>query len=54
MATGTAPVKSTFCTLGPAATSAVSCGIGSMVDMFHSLGSTALITSPMSSLPTSI
>jgi hypothetical protein len=53
MPTGTAPDKLTFCTLGPAATIVVSCRIGSTVYMFHSRGSTALITSPMSSVPSS-
>ena len=53
MPTGTAPDRLTFCTLGPAATIVVSCRIGSTVDMFHSRGSTALITSPMSSVPSS-
>src|SRR5699024_2578931 len=51
MPTGTAPERLTFCTLGPAATIVVSCRIGSTVDMFHSRGSTALITSLMSLLP---
>src|ERR1700722_19631348 len=47
MPTGTAPDRLTFCTLGPAATIVVSCRIGNTVDMFHSRGSTALITSSM-------
>src|SRR3954470_17670551 len=51
MPTGTAPDRLTFCTLGPAATIVVSCRIGSTVDMFHSRGSTALMTSPMFSEP---
>src|SRR5271157_5356155 len=51
MPTGTAPVRLTFCTLGPAATIVVSCKIGSTVDMFHSRGSTALITSLMFLVP---
>src|SRR5271166_4885322 len=45
MPTGTAPERLTFCTLGPAATIVVSCRIGNTVDMFHSRGSTAAITS---------
>lgn len=53
MPTGTAPVKLTFCTLGPAATIVVSCRIGNTVDMFHSLGSTAWITSAMFCEPSS-
>ena len=53
MPTGTAPDRLTFCTLGPAATIVVSCRIGSTVDRFHSRGSTAVITSPMGSLPSS-
>jgi hypothetical protein len=53
MPTGTAPDRLTFCTLGPAATIVVSCRIGSTVAMFHSRGSTASITSPMSSVPSS-
>ena len=51
MPTGTAPDRLTFCTLGPAATIVVSCRIGSTVDMFHSRGSTAVITSLMLLVP---
>src|SRR5271157_5975978 len=51
MPTGTAPVRLTFCTLGPAATMVVSCRIGNTVDMFHSRGSTAAITSLMFLVP---
>ena len=53
MPTGTAPDNATFCTLGPAATIVVSCRIGRTVDMFHSRGSTASITSPISWVPSS-
>ena len=49
--TGTAPVRLTFCTLGPAATIVVSCRIGNTVDMAHSRGSTAAITPSMLSEP---
>src|SRR4051812_5404149 len=51
MPTGTAPVRLTFCTLGPAPTIVVSCKIGNTVDMFHSRGSTAVITSLMLLVP---
>src|SRR3974390_3221988 len=51
MPTGTAPDRLTFCTLGPAATMVVSCKIGNTVDMFHSRGSTAMITSLMFLVP---
>src|ERR1700727_2129424 len=51
MPTGTAPDRLTFCTLGPAPTIVVSCRIGSTVDMFHSRGSTAVITSLMFLVP---
>src|ERR1700759_5280652 len=51
MPTGTAPDRLTFETLGPAATIVVSCRIGNTVDMFHSRGSTAVITSPMFLVP---
>src|ERR1700689_4955237 len=51
MPTGTAPDRLTFCTLGPAATMVVSCKIGSTVDMFHSRGSTAVMTSLMFLVP---
>src|SRR5579875_2796360 len=53
MPTGTAPDRLTLSTLGPAATIVVSCRIGSTVDMFHSRGSTALITSLMFLVPPS-
>ena len=53
MPTGTAPDRLTFCTRGPAATIVVSCRIGRTVDMFHSRGSTASMTSPMFSVPRS-
>src|SRR5262249_36708652 len=53
MPTGTAPDRLTFCTLGPAATIVVSCKIGNTVDMFHSRGSTAVITSLMFLVPLS-
>ena len=53
MPTGTAPDRLTFCTLGPAATIVVSCRIGNTVDMFHSRGSTAVITSLMFLVPLS-
>src|ERR1700739_3800383 len=51
MPTGTAPERLTFCTLGPAPTIVVSCRIGSTVDMSHSRGSTALMTSLMFLVP---
>ena len=51
MPTGTAPVRLTFCTLGPAATIVVSCRIGSTVDMFHNRGSTWAMTSLMLAEP---
>ena len=47
MPMGTAPLRLTFCTDGPAATIVVSWRMGSTVDMLHSRGSTALITSSM-------
>ncbi len=50
---GTAPDRLTFCTLGPAATIVVSCRIGNTVDIFHSRGSTAVITSLMFLVPLS-
>lgn len=53
MPTGTAPDMLTFVTLGPTATIVVSCRIGSTVAMFHSLGSTTEITSPMLLEPSS-
>ncbi|CKT43756.1 Uncharacterised protein [Mycobacterium tuberculosis] len=53
MPTGTAPDRLTFCTLGPAATIVVSCRIGNTVDIFHSRGSTAVITSLMFLVPLS-
>src|ERR1700688_94607 len=53
MPTGTAPDRLTFCTLGPAPTIVVSCKIGSTVDMFHSRGSTAVMTSLMFLVPLS-
>jgi len=53
MPPGTSPDRLTFRTRGPAATIVVYCRIGSTVDMFQSRGSSALITSPMSSVPSS-
>ena len=51
--TGTAPVRLTFCTLGPAATIVVSCMIGRTADIAHRLGSTEAMTSLMFCAPTS-
>ena len=45
--TGTAPVRLTFCTVGPAVTIVVSCRIGNTVSMAQSLGSNSPRTSAM-------
>src|SRR4051794_23898825 len=51
MPTGTAPLRLTFCTLGPTATIVVSCRIGRTADRFQSRGSARLMTSSILAEP---